>query len=121
MFFRGVLPACPQCNKPYSRKSRGTLGRIFRTAAFHCKTCNRNLYYYRSIFGIFTRYAFCPRCNSIDLNRLRKMDQIDPMSRNPVRFLFFLLRFPLYYCGFCRLQFADWRGRHPDYRRRHSR
>ncbi len=121
MFFRGAHPTCPLCNKPYSRKSRGLLARIFCSAQFHCATCNGDLNYYRRIFSFLGWYAHCPRCYSFDISRLRKMDHIDPMSRNPLRFLLFLLRFPLYYCGLCRLQFADWRGRHPDFRERRAR
>jgi hypothetical protein len=121
MFFRGVHPTCPQCDKPYSRKSRGLFGRIFCSAAFRCHNCHRSLYYYRSTFTFLAPKAYCPKCHNYDLSRLRKMDHIDPMSRNPLRFLMFLLRFPLYYCNYCRLQFADWRGRRPEYRRRHSK
>lgn len=110
-----------RCGKIYSRKSRGFFQRIFCSAAFHCEHCGTNRYYYRAGFALFQWYAYCPECHNFELTRLRRKDKIDKMSLNPFRFLLWILRFPLYYCTFCRFQFGDWHPLHPELRARRAK
>jgi hypothetical protein len=54
-------------------------------------------------------YATCPNCGAASVNRLKKRDHIDAMSRTPWSAIQKLRGGSLYHCPICRIQFFDCR------------
>jgi putative FmdB family regulatory protein len=107
------MPGCARCGQPTVRKRRNLLQKVFSRAVYRCEHCRKNFHVRRPLLRIFRRYAECPQCGTRELSRLASKDHVDRMSRNPLRRILKLLGAPLYHCTFCRLQFRDWRKRHP--------
>lgn len=96
------------------RRRRQLIEKLFAGAAHFCQSCGAKWYTYRSLFAAFQRYTQCPSCRNRELTRLDRIDKLDNMSRNPLRRLLTAFGCPLYHCGYCRMQFRDWRGLDPD-------
>jgi uncharacterized protein with PIN domain len=87
--------------------------RLYAVAAFKCPQCESRMYHRRQFLGAFHRYTQCPQCGTAKLSRLKSIDYVDQLNKNPLRLLLRMFGAPLYHCTFCRLQFWDLRARHP--------
>ena len=56
-----------------------------------------------------SRYSRCIRCGTEYVQRLKKRDRIDSVSRHPASLLMALTGAPFNRCLICRLQYHDWR------------
>ena len=82
--------------------------------AFRCTKCGRRLNRMRpglasTLTFIFARHTHCIRCGTPDVDRLKKRDRVDSVSRHPASVLLALTGAPFNRCSICRLQFHDWR------------
>ena len=105
---------CPDCAKHMMRTHRTLAQKLLYTDAFRCTKCGRRVYRRRMSGGgtfafAFSRHTHCIRCGTPNVQRLRKRDRIDSVSRHPVSLLFALIGAPLNRCYSCRLQYRDWR------------
>ena len=66
---------------------------------------------------LFGRKSRCPRCGSFRVEKLRGVDHIDPMYKNPLSYLQKFFGAGLHWCPFCRLQFYDLRKKVPTLKR----
>lgn len=100
----------------------GDLGRVRRTfweklryqAVHQCKQCKvrtQEDQWYLFLFGGVSR---CPKCGTHRVHRLRGIDPIDRMYRNPFSYLQKYMGGSLHWCSFCRLQFYDLREKAPS-------
>ena len=105
------------CALHCKRLRRGLIRRITCYAIFRCEECGRTWSEYRWPFGVFGRYAVCPRCQTRELSKLKKIDKLDTRSQNPLRWSLRIFGAPIYHCALCRYQFPDWRQRDPRRRR----
>jgi DNA-directed RNA polymerase subunit RPC12/RpoP len=77
-----------------------------------CRDCGREQPV--TFFGIsphLSMVARCPRCGTRRLRKLKRIDKIESMYRNPISRLQQFIGAPLLYCFRCRLQFYDFRRR----------
>ena len=107
------MPACELCGHETTRTRRTLLQKVFNGAVFQCPKCGDRLFFKRRIFQRFSIYCQCLRCGTRHLSKLRSIDRVDRLNKNPLRLLLGLLQAPLYHCTFCRLQFWDVRKRQP--------
>jgi DNA-directed RNA polymerase subunit RPC12/RpoP len=108
------MRTCPFCGKETVRVKRSFFQKFYILAVFKCLECDRRSHLHRRFSGVFHRYAECPQCGTRHLSKLRSVDKIDRLNRNPLRLLLAIVRAPLYHCTFCRLQFWDCRPREPQ-------
>jgi DNA-directed RNA polymerase subunit RPC12/RpoP len=86
--------------------------RLHARAVYKCLKCDNRIYIRRKLVTAFNRYARCPQCGTRrNLSKLRSIDRVDRLNKNPLRLLLRLFGAPLYHCTFCRLQFWDFRSR----------
>ena len=92
--------------------------KFFYHAVLRCRSCGiretRDQWY----LFLFGRKSRCPRCGSFRVEKLRGIDKVDPMYKNPLSYMQKWLRGELHWCPFCRLQFYDIRKKMPFERRR---
>lgn len=106
------MQSCRECGSIVARRHRSENERLLYQACFTCRRCNADNRTYRIIFQFLQRYVDCPRCGTVDLSKLRSIDKIDSMTKNPFRHLIRLFGGSLYHCGYCRYQFYDLRPRY---------
>jgi hypothetical protein len=58
---------------------------------------------------LFSRYTQCVRCGTFHVQRSRKRDRIDSLSKTLYSLIQHILGAPLNKCVACRLQYYDWR------------
>ncbi len=104
-------PVCNRCGDELVRVRRSHLSRIFFSAVYRCRGCERDFRVPHLAFKGISMHSCCPRCGSFRLERLRKRDRIESLSHSPVSFLQMLLGAPISWCPLCRLQFYDFRPR----------
>src|SRR3954447_17635013 len=100
---------CGSCGGTLVRVRRKFLQRFAYHAVLLCKNCGRNEFmdqWYLFLFGLTSR---CPRCGSFKVEKLRGVDHIDPMYKNPLSYLQKFFGAAVHWCPFCRLQFYDLR------------
>jgi len=88
---------------------------------FRCTKCGHALKRLHPIVDanlsfVFSRYTRCIRCGTPRVQRLKKRDRIDSMSKNLTSQLLRLTGAPLNKCPACRLQYYDWRPPQPGVR-----
>ena len=99
----------------------GNLVRVRRTfrekfiyhAILKCRKCNSRETRDQWFLFLFGRISRCPRCGSFRVDKLRSVDRIDPMYKNPLSYLQKYFGGSVHWCPFCRLQFYDVRTRVP--------
>lgn len=106
------MQSCKECGSIVARRHRSGNERILYQACFKCRRCNADNRTYRIFFQFLQHYVDCPRCGTVDLSKLRSIDRIDRMTRNPFRHIIRLFGGTLYHCGYCRYQFYDLRPRY---------
>ncbi len=61
---------------------------------------------------MFSRTARCPECSNTALRVQLCPDPVERLLRHPLSYFQKVLKAPLLYCPYCRLQFYDWRPLH---------
>ncbi len=86
-------------------------------AKYRCRDCRameNSPRRYRLHYGNRCR---CPRCGTFRVEKLRGIDHIDPMYKNPFSYLQKWFGAALHWCPYCRLQFYDIRKKLPTPKR----
>jgi len=105
---------CRHCGGKLVRVRRKFYQKILFQAVFNCKSCTRLETTNRWFLFPFGQESCCPRCGSIRLSKLRGVDRIDRMYKNPFSYLQKYLGASLHWCPLCRLQFYDRRKKAPS-------
>ena len=101
------MRTCIRCGSTLARVRRSFLEKFVCHAVLGCLNCGRReLQWYLFVLG---RRSHCPLCGNFRLKRLRRVDYIDRMYKNPLSYLQKYLGANLYWCERCRLQFYDLR------------
>src|SRR5437870_68662 len=109
------MPSCQVCGYETVRTRRNFIQRAYTLAIFKCLKCGNRMYARRRFLTAFGRFVRCPQCGSRkNLSKLRSVDKVDRLNKNPLRLLLSIFGAPLYHCTFCRLQFWDVRSREPE-------
>jgi hypothetical protein len=96
------------------RTHRTTVQKLLYADVLRCTKCGTRMKRLHSnldasVSFFFSRYSHCIRCGTPDVDRLKKQDRIDSVSRHPASMLLALTGAPFNRCSSCRLQYHDWR------------
>src|SRR5262245_32554317 len=108
---------CPSCGGELVRVRRKFRERFIYHAVLRCKECGQREgrdQWYLFLFGAKSR---CPGCGTYNVEKLRGVDHIDPMYKNPLSYLQKYFGARVHWCPFCRLQFYDLRTKIPTPKR----
>jgi hypothetical protein len=108
---------CGSCRGALVRVRRTFLQRFAYHAVFFCKSCGRSESLDQWYLFLFGRTSRCPRCGSFKVEKLRGVDHIDPMYKNPLSYFQKYFGAAVHWCPFCRLQFYDLRKKGPSAKR----
>src|SRR2546429_4905768 len=108
---------CGSCGGTLVRVRRKFLQKFAYHAILLCKSCGRTERLDQWYFFLFGRTSRCPRCGSFKVEKLRGVDHIDPMYKNPLSYLQKFFGAEVHWCPFCRLQFYDLRKKIPSVKR----
>jgi hypothetical protein len=86
-------------------------------AILKCSKCGQRETRDQWFLFLFGRKSRCPRCGSFRVEKLRGVDHIDPMYKNPFSYLQKWFGGNLHWCPYCRLQFYDVRKKLPTPKR----
>jgi predicted RNA-binding Zn-ribbon protein involved in translation (DUF1610 family) len=111
------MPCCQFCDHELIRKRRTLFQKAFTLAVFKCPKCHNSTSWRRPFFHKISLRSQCPQCGTPDVSKLRSIDRVDRLNKNPLRALLGLVGAPLHHCTFCRLQFWDLRSRSPEVRK----
>lgn len=100
---------CLDCGRRLTRRHRTAFEKLFYRSCFRCDSCGAQANSARPLVAMLHEFAECPKCSTRDVSKLRRVDKIDRMSKNPFRYILRAFGAPLYHCNFCRIQFYDWR------------
>ncbi len=108
------MPGCEICETELIRRRRTLIQKVFAQAVFSCPKCHKKNFYHRPFLHKLSLHSQCPQCGTPNVSKLRSIDRVDRLNKNPLRAIIGLLGAPLYHCTFCRLQFWDLRSRLPQ-------
>ncbi len=105
---------CPVCKSNHFYRRHRTFRERLRCAAiYECANCHcRDVESYLEHFPMFSRTARCPECSNTALRVQLCPDPVERLLRHPLSYFQKVLKAPLLYCPYCRLQFYDWRPLH---------
>jgi hypothetical protein len=101
------MPNCSQCGAKAFRIHRTFSERFAYLAIYECRQCHEISAIPRRYRYRFGPHCRCPRCGTLRVTRLKKLDKIDPMLKSLLNLMQRLLGGTLYHCRYCRLQFYD--------------
>src|SRR5881628_847358 len=104
---------CASCGGDLVRVRRTFREKFVYHVVLRCRKCGRREardQWYLFLFGTKSRG---PRCGSFRVEKLRGIDHVDPMYKNPLSYMQKYFGANLHWCPFCRLQFYDLRKRLP--------
>jgi hypothetical protein len=108
---------CVSCGGDLVRVRRTYRQRFVYHAILKCKKCGSREARDQWYLFLFGKKSRCPRCGSYRVEKLRGVDHIDPMYKNPISYLQKYFGANLHWCPFCRLQFYDLRKKVPTVKR----
>ena len=114
---RAHVQNCASCGGVLIRVRRTLRQKLVYHAVLRCKKCGRRETRDQWYLFLFGRKSRCPRCGSFRVEKLRGVDHIDPMYKNPLSYLQKFFGAGLHWCPFCRLQFYDLRKKVPTLKR----
>ena len=114
---RAHVQNCVSCGGVLIRVRRTFRQKFIYHAVLKCKKCGRREARDQWYLFLFGRKSRCPRCGSFRVEKLRGVDHIDPMYKNPLSYLQKFFGAGLHWCPFCRLQFYDLRKKSPTLKR----
>jgi hypothetical protein len=101
------MRTCRHCGGKLARVRRKLHQKLFFQSIFNCKRCARDETQNRWFLFLFGKESSCPKCGSLRLEKMRGVDHIDRMYKNPLSYLQKFLGASLHWCPLCRLQFYD--------------
>src|SRR5437870_13169023 len=104
---------CASCGGALVRVRRTIREKFVYHAVLKCKQCGRREARDQWFLFLFGKKSRCPRCGSFRVEKLRGIDRIDPMYKNPLSYIQKYFGGHLHWCPFCRLQFYDLRKKIP--------
>ena len=111
------MRSCASCGGALIRVPRTFRERFVYHAVLKCRKCGEREFRDQWFLFLFGRKSRCPRCGSFRVEKLRGIDHIDPMYKNPISYLQKFFGGSLHWCPFCRLQFYDLRKKAPTVKR----
>jgi hypothetical protein len=105
---------CASCGGDLVRVPRTFLQKFAYFAVFTCRKCEARQTLDQWFLFMFGRTSRCPRCGGFKVKKLREVDDIDPMYKNPISYLQKWFGGSIHWCPACRLQFYDVRTRMPS-------
>src|ERR1700674_353642 len=108
---------CGVCGGKMVRVPRTFSQKFAYHAVLKCRTCGAGEKRDQWFLFLFGRTSRCPRCGTFRVEKLRGVDHIDPMYRNPFSYLQKWFGAALHWCPYCRLQFYDLRKKLPTPKR----
>ena len=111
------MPNCSTCGGNLVRVRRTLWQRFIYHAILKCKKCDRRETKDQWFLFLLGGKSRCPRCGSYRVEKLRGVDHIDRMYKNPFSYLQRFLGGSLHWCPFCRLQFYDLRKKSASVKR----
>ncbi len=107
------MPVCRNCGGRSHRVHRTFLERFRFAAAYRCPDCGKTSFDDQWYLFLIGRVSRCPNCGNYRVRKLRRVDKIDPMYKNPLSYLQRFFGANLHWCPACRLQFYDLRPKLP--------
>lgn len=107
---------CVACGNVLERIHRTFREKLTYHAVLKCRECGRRETHDQWYLFLFGKASRCPCCGSFRIQRLRSVDHIDPMYKNPLSYFQKWFGANLHWCPFCRLQFYDVRMKTPGRR-----
>lgn len=112
-----LSPICPDCAREMKRVPRTFFQRLMYSGMYGCPECNSRLAWYhpflhRQIVAwrfVFSVHSHCVCCGTEDVRTLWTRDPVDPLSKQMLGRVQWLLGAPLKRCPACRVQYYDWR------------
>jgi len=104
------MAKCFQCGSRLRRIHRTLTERFRYSAVYRCPECEEKRVEDQWFLFFLGKVSRCPYCGTHRLQKLRRIDHIDPMYRNPISYFQKFFGAELHRCSFCRLQFYDCRG-----------
>jgi hypothetical protein len=111
------MRSCGNCGGDLVRVRRTLREKFVYHAILKCRKCGRRETRDQWFLFLFAGASRCPRCGSFRVEKLRGVDHIDPMYKNPISYWQKWLGGHLHWCPFCRLQFYDLRKKTPSVKR----
>ncbi len=105
------MPVCRSCGGRTHRIHRKMSERFRYAAAFRCSQCDSLQYEDQWYLFLLGKTSRCPNCGSYRVRKLRAVDKIDRMYKNPLSYWQKFLGAELFWCPGCRLQYYDLRKR----------
>ena len=96
------------------RVQRKFVERFAYQAIFRCRECGKRRTERQWYLFLLGGLSTCPQCGTHKLKRLTSIDRIDSMYSTPFSYLQKYFGANLHHCGYCRLQFYDYRKREAD-------
>ncbi|MGH9722619.1 MAG: hypothetical protein ACRD8O_20605 [Bryobacteraceae bacterium] len=106
-----VSRTCVSCGGRLRRIRRTFKQKFLFSAVYECVKCADRKLEDQWYFFLLGKVSRCPRCGTHRVQKLRGLDKIDRMYRNPLSFFQKYFGAPIHWCPFCRLQFYDLRKR----------
>ena len=103
------MAQCEACGGRLRRIHRKFWERCLYYALYECRECGGTYPAPRRITFYFGNQTRCPNCGTERVKRLSRPDRIDRMYYGPLNVVARMCGGRLYHCGFCRLQFYDFR------------
>jgi hypothetical protein len=107
------MRSCTSCGGELVRVRRALREKFVYLAVMKCRKCGRRETMDQWFLFLFGRTSRCPRCGGYRVDKLRGVDHIDPMYKNPISYMQKWFGANVHWCGACRLQFYDLRERVP--------
>jgi len=108
---------CLTCGGDLMRVRRTFGQKFIYHAILKCKKCGSRETRDQWFLFLLGGKSRCPRCGSYRVEKLRGIDHIDAMYKNPLSYFQKFLGGNLHWCPFCRLQFYDLRKKSPSIKR----
>ena len=108
---------CLTCGGDLIRVRRTFREKFVYHSVLKCKKCGGRETRDQWFLFLVGRKSRCPRCGSFRVEKLRGIDHIDPMYKNPLSYFQKFFGGSLHWCPFCRLQFYDLRKKSPTLKR----
>jgi hypothetical protein len=105
------VAGCHLCGGALHRIKRTRWNRLVFAAVYRCRECGGKTGVPRPYVNLLSPWTRCPHCGNASPKNLSARDGVDKMYLNPLSRIQRFLGAPLRWCGFCRLQYYDFRPR----------
>lgn len=102
---------CFKCGGSLARVRRSFRERLRYTSLYKCRQCGDYSHDDRWFMLLLGDESRCPECGTYRIYKLKSLDRVDRMYKNPLSYCQKFVGAELHWCAFCRLQFYDLRPR----------